>query len=84
MKYIHLCTGEATYVNGDKLEGNFSNGRPHGILKYTFAATGKTTYATYVHGHRTEWASSTALKAKKLLNWLDDEATFHREFNGDY
>lgn len=74
--------GVATYVNGDSIEGNFVRGQPHGVLLYRFA-NGKQKYATYVRGQRVDWTSDIAINLKKTLAWLDDAASFRREFKDE-
>jgi hypothetical protein len=74
--------GKATYVNGDSIEGEFHRGQPHGILLYRFA-NGKEKYATFVRGQRVEWTSDVEIKMKKALVWLDDAASFRREFRNE-
>jgi hypothetical protein len=74
--------GVATYVNGDSIEGNFTRGQPHGVLLYHFS-NGSERYATYLRGQRVEWTSDVAVNMKKTLAWLDDAASFRREFRNE-
>jgi hypothetical protein len=43
--------GKAVLNNGDVMEGEFVEGKAHGAIKITFA-TGKMSYATFMHGQR--------------------------------
>ena len=64
-----LLIGKAVYVNGESIEGNFSRGRPHGILKYRFVG-GLVKHATYDRGHRVQWTTEAELRVKSVLKWL--------------
>jgi hypothetical protein len=70
-------SGILTYVNGDKLEGLFYHGQPHGLVQYQFF-NGRTRYADYVRGERKNWMDialeRAREKAARLFKQLNSRA----------
>lgn len=63
--------GKVTYVNGDTLEGFFSNGQPSGNVKIVFATTKKKRWAQYVNGTRVQWLDNEVVEtSSKISGWL--------------
>jgi hypothetical protein len=74
--------GRATLNNDDVLEGRFVNGRPDGLVRVTFGATGKVSFARYRLGTRAAWVKGPELErllqrdeaaAKERLEKLEKE-----------
>ena len=78
--------GIVTYVNGDKIEGNFVRGHPHGVCQYHFSGTcgrePRMRFAEYVNGTRTRWLDQAIQLAKdkiaRTLVWMEHEEEIAR------
>jgi hypothetical protein len=67
--------GKATLNNGDVLEGRFENGRADGLVRVTFGASAKVSYARFLRGERKAWLKGAELE--RLLR-RDEEAAAAR------
>lgn len=66
--------GKMTWPNGDKYEGGFENGAPHGGGVYRSYANGETFTGNFAHGKR---------NGQGLLEWDDSLASLHAEWEDD-
>lgn len=78
---VRQGSGVATYINGDTISGSFVQGRAHGIVKYTFAQSGRVNHAEYCRGIRVSFESSDSAKvlSNKALQWLMDDAALTKK-----
>ena len=73
--------GIITYVNGDKVEGTFVKGQPHGVCQYHFAGTDekkpRMRYAEYCRGERVKFMDQALQAAKdrvlRTMKWMAHE-----------
>ena len=61
------------------------NGRPHGIVRYTFARSGAVNHAEYNLGTRVNFESRTSAKvlSNLALQFLMDDAAFTNEIESN-
>lgn len=59
--------GVMTYFNGDKIDGPFVQGQPHGQCIYVFATTNKIRNALYVRGERIKFVDETLDEIKRKM-----------------